>query len=150
MILPDFKDFPRRGRVLGIDWGARRTGVAISDEDWVFFWSRPQINATGDESVAPYVAQIANDERVVGIIIGLPLFANGADSQTTAAVREFAGALSEMVDLPIIFVEENLTSVVATENLVGLKRGTIKQKLDSEAARVILENGIGLIKRHTD
>ena len=148
MVFPDFKDFPRSGRVLGIDWGARRIGVAISDETWVFFWSRPQIDIKiVTRSPAEVVAQIAKDEKVTGIIIGLPLYSDGTESDTATAVRHWATELTAYTDLPIIFIAENLTSVAATENLVGMRRGKVKEKLDSESACVILENGLAMIKR---
>lgn len=144
MILPDFKAFPRVGRIIGIDWGARRTGVAVSDASREFVFARPQISG----GVTPArVVQIAMDEGAVGIIIGLPLYADGTPSDTTAMVREFADALAGATELPICFIEENLTSVAAEEHLGKMSRREIKQKLDSEAARIILENAIAMINR---
>ncbi len=148
MILLDFKDFPRVGRILGIDWGARRIGVAVSDFTRDFVFLRDAIVVPrGAVNHADLVAEMANLENAVGIIVGLPLYPDGGESDTTNMVREFADLLSQKTKLPICFVEENLTSVSAQESMGRIRVRDIKQKLDSEAARVILENAIALINR---
>ncbi|MBQ3039848.1 MAG: Holliday junction resolvase RuvX [Alphaproteobacteria bacterium] len=147
MILPDFKAFPRSGRIIGIDWGARRIGVAVSDESRAFVFTRPVLNVGRGDDAAAIVARVASDERVCGIVVGLPLYPDGAESDTTKMVREFINALSQETDLPIVTVEENLTSVSAQESMGRVRVRDIKEKLDSESARVILENAIALINR---
>ena len=148
MILPDFKAFPRVGRILGIDWGARRTGVAVSDASREFVFVRDAIVVRGvGGAVAQKVAEIAVAEQVSGIIIGLPVHADGTPSQTATDVRNFAADLSALTDLPIAFIEENLTSHAAQEQMGRVRVADIKARLDSEAARVILENAIAVISR---
>ena len=147
MILADFKAFPRSGRIIGIDWGARRVGVAVSDESRTFVFARPVINLGWGDDVAALVACVAGDECAVGIVVGLPLYPDGAESDTTKMVREFVDALSQKTDLPIVMVEENLTSVTAQESMGRVRVRDIKERLDSESARVILENAIALINR---
>jgi putative Holliday junction resolvase len=122
---------------MGIDWGFVRTGVAISDESWDFVFPRGIIKG---EAIAEFV----KSEKIEGIVIGLPLYADGTDSKTTGKVREFADFLAAQVSVPIGFIEENLTSVEAGEYTKD------KAKLDSEAAAVILENAIAMIKRLRD
>ena len=147
MILPDFKAFPRVGRIIGIDWGARRIGVAVSDDTRGFVFVRPTINLGAGDDAATIIARVANDERVCGIVVGLPLYPDGAESDTTKMVREFINNLSQKTDLPIVTIEENLTSVSAQESMGRVRVRDIKEKLDSESARVILENAIALINR---
>lgn len=148
MILPDFKAFPRTGRILGVDWGAVRTGIAVSDEERAFVFTRPAIvMARRGENAAPEIARIAMDENVVGIVVGLPLHGDGTESETTASVRRMATDLCSCTDLPIAFIDENLTSLAAQENLGKLPRNQMKQKLDSAAARIILENAIAVMNR---
>ena len=62
-------------------------------------------------------------------------------------VRDFVQDLSGKTDLPICMIEENLTSVSAQESMGRVRVRDIKQKLDSQSARVILENAIAMIKR---
>lgn len=148
MILPDFKAFPRSGRLLGIDWGARRTGVAVSDVSREFVFVRPPIlTSRASDSQAREIARIATDEDVVGIVIGLPLRGDGTESETTAAVRRSAAEICTYSDLPIVFLEENLTSIAAQDEMGKVHKSDIKQRLDSESARLILENAIALINR---
>lgn len=148
MILPDFKDFPRKGRVLGIDWGSKRTGVAISDDTRNFFFAREPIVASRIKpSIAKQIADLAKSENVVGIIFGLPLYSDGKESETSKLVRTCATETCTYIDLPIAFIEENLTSVFAQENMGKVRVSDIKQNLDSESARLILENAIALLNR---
>ena len=148
MILPDFKAFPRTGRILGVDWGLSRIGLAVSDGTGDFVFTRPVIQMSrGATNHADVVAQIAGDECVVGIVVGLPIRNDGSESDTTKMVRDFVGALSDKTDVPICMIEENLTSVTAQESMGRVRVRDIKQRLDSDSARVILENAIAIIKR---
>ncbi len=144
----NYKDFPRVGRILGLDWGARRCGVALSDETRDFVFVRPQINVKSQSELLSAVAMLIKDENVTGVVIGLPVRSDGSDSDTTEMVRKFADALMEQTDLPILFVEENLTSVAAQQDMGKTSVAKIKAELDSLSARVILENAISLLKRN--
>ena len=148
MILPDFKAFPHSGRLLGIDWGLRRIGVAVSDAGHDFVFVRPVVVVPrGADNHANLVADIAQKESVVGIVVGIPLYSDGSDSDTTKMVRMFIDALAKVTDLPICTIEENLTSAVAQENMGRVSVSKLKENLDSESARVILENAIAMINR---
>ena len=144
----NYKDFPRVGRIIGLDWGARRCGVAVSDETRDFVFVRPQINVKNSDELIDALVRICADEKPVGIVIGLPLRSDGTDSETTILVRNFATSLSEKIILPIIFVEENLTSYTAQEEIGTKNINKIKNELDSLSARIILENAISLLKRN--
>lgn len=148
MILPDFKAFPRTGRIMGIDWGAHRTGVAVTDASREFVFARAAIVLRrGDDTWARQIADLAAAEKVVGIVIGLPVHGDGTESETATLVRTNAAQICTYSDLPIVFIPENLTSVAAQESMGRVRRSDIKQRLDSEAARVILENAIAVIRR---
>ncbi len=148
MILPDCNAFPRTGRILGIDWGARRSGVAVSDPSREFIFTRPPIvMPRGGGDIASAIVRVAMEEGVVAIIMGLPVHADGTESETAASVRATAAQVASQSDVPILFIPENLTSVAAQEQMGRVRRSDIKQKLDSESARVILENAIAILKR---
>ena len=144
MIMPDFKDFPRTGRLIGFDWGARRTGVAVSDEMRQFVFAREPI-VSG--AMAQQMALIAEREKVAGIIIGLPLRTDGTESETTKMVRSVANDIAHYTDLPICFIDESLTSSAAADENGLHTIKDVKEKLDSQAARIILENAIAVINR---
>ena len=147
MIFNNYKNFPRFGRIIGLDWGLRRCGVAVSDEKRDFVFSRPQIDVKSQSGLVDDVVAIITQENTVGIVIGLPLYPDGQDSETTRLVRDFARMLSEKTDLPIVFVEENLTSVIAQQEMGKTSIAKIKRELDSRSAVVILENAISILKR---
>lgn len=148
MILPDFKAFPRSGRVLGIDWGLRRIGVAVSDPTRDFVFVRDAIVLQrGAVNHVDLVVETAVRENVVGIVVGLPLYPDGTESDTTKMVREFVADLATKTNLPICMIEENLTSVSAQESMGRVRVRDLKVRLDSESARVILENAIAMINR---
>ena len=149
MILRDFKVFPSNGKLMGIDWGARRTGVAVSCLDGMFVAARPAVYMSrySPQELAGQIVKIVIDEKIDGIVIGLPMRMDGGESETTAHVREFADVLAEKTDVPIVFIDETLSSAAAQEDMGRVRVRDIKQKLDSNAARVILENAIAMIKR---
>lgn len=147
MILSDYKDFPKKGRIIGIDWGARRCGLAVSDENHDFVFTRPQVYIKNQEELVGRILTLVNEEKISGIVIGLPLYSDGTDSDTTKAVRDFAVMVSEKTSIPIIFIEENLTSNAAQEEIGRKSITKIKQELDSVSAKIILENAIAMLKR---
>ncbi len=147
MILPNFKDFPKSGRVIGIDWGARRTGIAITDESREFVFVRPVVVALNSDDLVEKITQIINSENVSGVVVGLPLRMDGTESDTTQNVRAFVSALEKNLGVPICMLDETLSSASAQEDMGRVRRVDIKQKLDSESARVILENALSIIKR---
>ena len=150
MILSDFKAFNPSGKIIGIDWGLRRTGVAVSDVAHEFTFTRAPIvlpkNAPADALVRA-VADLIADEGATGVVIGLPLRTDGGESDTTTMVRAFGKKLAEKIDLPIIFIDETLSSAAAQDEMGRVRRADIKAELDSNAARVILENAISMMKR---
>jgi len=147
MILSKYKDFPSSGRILGLDWGARRCGVAISDEKRDLVFNRPQINVQNQDTLIKQITALLEEEKIVGVVLGLPLHADGTDSDTTKSIRTFANMLSDNTSVPIIYMEENLTSCSAQDFLLDKKCKNIKNVLDSESARIILENAISVLKR---
>ncbi len=147
MILCDYKNFPRIGRIIGVDWGLRRCGIAITDENRDFVFVRPQLYVKIQDELIKNILNIIKEDKIVGVVLGLPLHTDGSDSDTTKMVREFAKILETKTDLPIIFIEENLTSNAAQEEIGRKSISKIKQELDSVSAKIILENAVAMLKR---
>ena len=138
---------------LRITWGAFHNAQFSCTQDQLSqrFWRvgpRHAINIPrGAENHADLVAGLTVQENVVGVVVGVPIYADGAESDTTKMVRAFMQTLSEKTHLPICGIEENLTSYVAQESMGRVCVRDLKQRLDSESARVILENAIAMINR---
>ncbi|MCB1109677.1 MAG: Holliday junction resolvase RuvX [Chlamydiia bacterium] len=129
------------GRVLGIDFGMKRIGIARSDPMKMIASPLKTIVAGKTlEETADLVVKECND--VETIVLGLPLLLSGEDSDTTTRVREFAAILEKKSGLPLILWDERLTSKqiekLMIEDNVSRKKRT--QHLDTLSATLILQN----------
>lgn len=130
-------------RTLGIDWGGRRIGVALSDvDDRQAFGYCTLDQARGDP--VREIARICDEEFVHRIVVGLPLRSDtGEESATAAPVREFAARLEARVRLPVRFEDERFSSFAAEQELKA--SGWVpgkgdKAKVDMGAAKVLLQD----------
>lgn len=133
---------PDRGRRLGIDVGAVRVGVALSDPDGVL--ATPLVTVPRDIAGGTDLATIAGlvaEHDVVGIVVGLPRTLAGREGPAAEAARAFATALADRVTVPIAFSDERLTTVVATRQLRESGRRGRRQRavVDQVAAVAILQ-----------
>lgn len=134
-------------RVLGIDFGARRIGLAMSDASGTLASPIRAIDrrdATADAValVLNVVDELGRDEPVNRIVVGLPRRLDGADNDQTAHVRAFAAALELRSGLPIELQDERLSSREAEERLALRERDWRKRKtrLDAAAAAIVLQD----------
>jgi putative Holliday junction resolvase len=133
-------------RVLAIDVGDRRVGLAVSDRTRTL--ARPLativVTSAADavERVAREVSRLAaQDDGLSTIVVGLPVRLDASTTAQTSAVRAFIDALKARTDLPIVTVDERLTSREAESRLAVTERDwrARKAKLDAAAAAVILQ-----------
>ena len=132
----------QRPRILGIDYGSRRIGIAVSDPLGII--------ATG-------IATIPNDAGVIGrlrkfideyaigsIVIGTPLNLKGEEAAAESAAGEFAGRLGRELHLPVERCDERFTSAIAHRTLIEMgvrkKARRSKERIDSMAAALILQS----------
>lgn len=129
-------------RALGIDFGLKRVGLAVSDVTGTLVSPYKTIERSTRQALFDELLEIIQKESVEAIIVGLPLSLDGEDTLTTRQARNFADSLGRRTDLPIHLMDERLTSAQAEEelnaaNVRGRKR---KLALDSQAAAVILRS----------
>ncbi len=134
----------RMARVLGVDYGERRVGLAVSDPTGTI--AQPLETLTRRRGKRPPVAPIARiaaDHEVAAIVLGLPLTPEGDDSDWTREVRAFGDALAERTGLTVHFLDERMTSVRAERAIrsLGLPRQKReeKERIDAAAAMLILQ-----------
>jgi putative Holliday junction resolvase len=134
-------------RAMGIDVGERRIGLAISDPTRTL--ARPLktlavVDAEdGLRSVVAEIARLANeDDSLSTIVVGLPVRLDGSPSEQTSRVADFVSTLRENTPLPIVTVDERLSSVEAESRMsIGTRDWRErKKKLDAAAAAVILQD----------
>ncbi|MFH1375453.1 MAG: Holliday junction resolvase RuvX [Patescibacteria group bacterium] len=125
-------------KVLALDFGARRIGIAIADTEVGVASSRPFL--TNDADVIENLSAICERSGIERIIIGLPRGLRG-ETEQTAAARDFAAELDQKFPVEIELVDERFTSKLASQNLQAAGEDSRKQKklIDSEAARIILQ-----------
>lgn len=134
-------------RVLGIDFGSRRIGLAMSDASGTLASpirtiDRRDASADVVTLVMNAIAELCSDEPLDRIVIGLPRRLDGSDNDQTPQVRTFAAALALRTGLPIDLQDERLSSREAEERLALRLRDWRKRKarLDAAAAAVVLQD----------
>jgi putative Holliday junction resolvase len=140
-------------RLLGVDLGERRIGLAVADRDG----GRASAHSTLRRKAAPAddaagLARVVADQDVDELVIGLPLHANGDEGSQAAATRAWAAAIAPILGLPVTFRDERLTSHVAEGRVGPMKRGRSggpptraqrdahRARIDREAAAIILQD----------
>ena len=128
------------GRVLGLDPGTRRVGVAVSDPLGITAQPRTVLDG-GDPRLMEEIARLAAELGAERIVVGLPVSLNGTEGPSAAAARAFAAAVGEATGLPVELADERFTSVSAERVLVqaGLSGRRRRAVRDRVAAAVMLQ-----------
>lgn len=129
-------------RILAIDYGSKRIGIAITDPLNIFAY--PLITLTNDNKFFDNLKKILLQYKVVKILIGSPLKENGEESVTSQSVNKFIEELKKNVQIEIELVDERYSSEIARqriiESVVSKKKRRDKSLIDKNAAAVILED----------
>jgi putative Holliday junction resolvase len=135
------------GRLLGVDVGERRVGLAISDVTATLARPLRTLNVTGASDLVSIVTGeveriSAEDDGLAGVVVGLPRRLDGSPSRQTEHVLTFIAALTARTRLPIVTVDERLTSREAESRLAERERDwrRRKRRLDAAAAAIILQD----------
>lgn len=129
------------GRVAGVDYGRRRIGVAVCDPLRILASPLCIRETSGDRTAdAAFFRTLAAAESLVGFVVGLPVHADGSDSDMSREVERFGGWLGRITGLPVTFHDERYSSKEAAGMLagVGLSRSRKKERADAVAAQVVL------------
>ena len=139
-----------KGRVLGIDFGEARTGLAVSDASRMLASGIGNIKGGGLERSVEAIAEVVQTERISGIVLGLPVNMNGTEGPRAARIRQFAAMLEErMPDVPVTLMDERMTTMAASRflnetNTRGQRR---KGVIDTLSAEIILQNALDKLRR---
>ena len=128
------------GKILGLDFGTKKIGVAITDETQTFVFKRDEINNDSKKNAFEKIKGICNEESVESIVLGLPLKLDGTYSKQTDKTKAFAKQLEETIEKEIIYFDERYTTK-QSKNILKLMQNKRKEKLkdNSEEAKLILE-----------
>jgi putative Holliday junction resolvase len=133
---------PPRGPLLGVDFGTKRIGLAVCDPDRIV--ASPLGTRENDAGTDAFFRDLVARAKVVGLVVGLPLHANGDESDMSRQARAFAKRLCELTGLPAVMWDERCTSAAAEDALLGAKLNWKKRKerVDRVAAQMILQSFI--------
>lgn len=117
-------------RYLGIDYGRKRIGIAISDEDGQIAFPKETVS----EQAIVRIKKIIKEEGIRKVVIGLPKMPDGRETEETHEVRAFADKLRKSVKIPVVFEDELFTTRIVRGE--GMK----KNQTDRSAAALILQS----------
>lgn len=128
------------GRLLALDYGARRIGIALCDEMGVAVRPAPAIANKGRRDLVIRIRHLVEQYSIDGLVIGLPLNMDGTAGASAAEARKFMQALEAELKLPLTAVDERLTTVEAAEIWKNMspRRQKKYRSVDSLAAALIL------------
>lgn len=130
-----------RTRLLGVDFGTVRVGLAISDADRIIASPLEVRERQGDDRDAAYFRQLVEREQVGGLVVGLPLHTTGREGTKAAEARAFGAWLGGATGLPVVFADERFSTAFAESELwaAGLTHKKRKARRDAVAAQVMLQ-----------
>jgi putative Holliday junction resolvase len=123
------------GRVIGVDHGTKRVGLAVGDDETGMAFPRPVVPAAG---AVERVAELARDEGTRRVVVGLPLNADGSEGSQARTARAFGDRL-RAAGLEVDFSDERWTTWAATDRAGAADRRRTGNAIDSAAAALILE-----------
>ena len=129
-------------RILAVDYGRRRVGLAVSDEMGLAARGLPTVRAGSRSSAVDSVAQVASDVGAAALLVGMPLNMNGSRGPMAEAAEAFAAALNRTTGLPVRVWDERLTTVAARRAIreIGARDRDKKGTVDRMAAVLLLNN----------
>src|SRR5437870_7540894 len=139
-------------RVLGIDYGRKRLGVAVSDPLGLMAHPLPTIQNTGDDAALAALARLCAEKEVTRIVIGLPVNMDGSRGPMALEVQDFARRLAGLARLPVETWDERLTSYDAESRLAeaGLRWKARKKRVDQVAAALILQSWLEWARKEAE
>lgn len=134
--------------ILSVDYGDRRTGIAVCDKNQILASPVCVINEWNADALADKIIEIAGDKKAEKIVIGLPKNMDGSKGFRAEACQELGEIIKSKCSIPVVFWDERLTTVSAHKilsdnNVRGKKR---KAVVDALSAELILQNYIDSLK----
>lgn len=132
---------PKSGVLLGIDYGTKRVGVAVSDRDQRFSSPLHNHDRHGVQVDERFFRKVVEEYRPVGLVVGLPIHLSGDESEKSREARKFAEWLCTVTGLPYTFQDERFTSFQAEKLLLAaeLSKKKRKERMDKLSAQILLQ-----------
>ena len=137
------------GRILGVDFGDTRTGLAVSDIGRFLASGIGYVSPGGIEKTADHVAEVARAQKAGAVVVGLPKNMDGSEGFRAERCREFAALLGQRLEgVPIAMIDERLTTMSASRylNETNTRGSRRKGVIDTLSAEIILQNALDRLK----
>jgi len=143
------KKIDKSSRLLGIDPGKKRVGIAITDSNKTVATPLSTLNKDAFSVFLKELNKIINEYDIRGIIIGNPLNMDGSKSSSTQSANDFAVLISKKVSLPVALWDERLSTSAAynLSSSLDVNASKIKKKIDQNAAAFMLQGAIDYIRK---
>lgn len=140
------------GKILGVDFGDKRTGLALSDPFRMIAGGIGFVSPGGIEKTADAVAQAAAENSVSAVVVGLPVNMDGTEGSRAERCRKFAGLLEKRLDIPVVMYDERMTTMTAARYLNETNTRGNKRKgiIDTLSAQIILQNFLDRLRNLGD
>ena len=137
-----------KGRIIGVDFGEVRTGVAVSDIGRFLASGIGYIKVGGLDKTAAKIAEIAAEQQAGAVVVGCPVNMDGSQGPRAERCRAFAQKVEELTGVPGAMMDERMTTMAASRflnetNTRGAKRKTV---IDTLSAQIILQNFLDRLK----
>ncbi|MBU0650340.1 Holliday junction resolvase RuvX [bacterium] len=128
-------------RLLGLDYGEKRVGIAISDGLGITAQAKGCIEYKELDKLIQAIKNIIKEEGISKIVLGLPLGSDDQETAQTKKTREFGNLIEKEIGLPLEYSDEGLTTCSAEDILIsaGMSRKKRKKKIDGLAAQIMLQ-----------
>ncbi|MBN1466768.1 Holliday junction resolvase RuvX [candidate division KSB1 bacterium] len=139
---PDSLRGIRSGRIVGIDYGHKRIGLAMSDPFQMMASTLDTLANANRPHAIEEIATIVRENDVCAIVVGKPLHMSGDEGEMTNKVREFVGTLADKIDVPIFLWDERWTTMSAEKLLIetGRSPSRNRHRIDQVAAAYLLQS----------
>ena len=146
---PDFTDItaaPKQGRIVSLDLGTKKVGIAVCDELQIAVRPVCTIKRNAWKKFLKEIISYLADFDAKALVLGLPLNFDGTESEMSQEARKLAGYFHLSLDVPVYLQDERVSTYEARKNLwdKGLEGRKLEEKIDSEAATIILDDFIKL------
>lgn len=138
---PAAETVPREGVLLGMDYGTKRIGIAVSTPEQTMCVPLQTYSRQGPQEDADWLKKVVREQRAVGIVVGLPVHMSGDEGTKASEARSFGQWASNVTGLPVAYWDERHTSLIAqaylTQTQLSEEKRAIRQ--DRVAANLMLQ-----------
>ena len=137
-----------KGKILSVDFGDVRTGLAVSDASRLLASGIGYITPGGIEKTADAIVAAAKENSAVAVVVGLPRNMDGSEGSRADRCKKLARLIEERCELPVAMMDERMTTMTASRylNETGTRGGKRKQVIDTLSAQIILQNVLDRLK----